>query len=239
MVEMAFGIAAYSAYGPQLGNEPDVRWLSQRDSGGTASARPPVPLLLRRRVSPIGQAALRVAWALPQVERARFVFASRHGEFDRSLAMLEQVAAEDAPSPADFSLGVHNALAGLLSISARNNGGHTALAAGVDSFGFGLLEAAACLFEQPEEPVMLVYYDAELPPGYPDTVPACAEATLALALVLVPPPQVSRRIVMAATPVAGAEPGEAAAAVFLRFLRTAAPEASATGERMIWQWRHV
>jgi hypothetical protein len=239
MMELAFGIAAYSAYRPQPNNEPDICWPSQSDAGGDSLARPPVPLLLRRRVSPIGQAALRVAWALPQVDCARFVFASRHGEFDRSLGMLEQVAAEDAPSPADFSLGVHNALAGLLSICARNRGGHTALAAGVDSFAFGLVEAAARLLEQPEDPVMLVYYDAALPPGYPDTAPACAEATLALAIVLVPPPQVSRHIVMAATPVADTEPGEAAAAVFLRFLRTTAPEASAAGERMIWHWRHV
>jgi hypothetical protein len=239
MVELAFGIAAYAAYDPQAGNEPDVCCPSQGGAGPDPSARPPVPLLLRRRISPIGQAALRVAWALPQVERARFVFASRNGEFDRTLTMLEQVAIEDGPSPADFSLGVHNALAGLLSICARNGGGHTALAAGVDSFGFGLMEAAACLLERPEDPVMLVYYDTALPPGYPDTAPACAEATLALALVLVPPPKTATHIVMAATPAGDTDPREAAAAVFLRFLRTMAPEASATGERMIWHWRHV
>jgi hypothetical protein len=237
MAELAFGIAAYAAYDPQAGNEPDICWPSQGGAGPDPSARPPVPLLLRRRISPIGQAALRVAWALPQVERARFVFASRNGEFDRTLTMLEQVAIEDGPSPADFSLGVHNALAGLLSICARNGGGHTALAAGVDSFGFGLMEAAACLLERPEDPVMLIYYDAALPVDYPDTAPACAP--LALALVLVPPPEAANHIVMAATPAGDTEPRGAAAAVFLRFLRTMAPEASATGERMIWHWRHV
>ncbi|MGA3401473.1 MAG: beta-ketoacyl synthase chain length factor [Acetobacteraceae bacterium] len=238
-MELAFGVAAYSAGGPQPSNEPDVCWQAPSDAGGTALARPAVPVLLRRRVSPIGQAALRVAWALPQVEQARFVFASRHGEFDRALSMLQEVADEDGPSPADFSLGVHNALAGLLSICTRNRGGHIALAAGVDSFGFGLLEAAACLQERPEEPVMLVYYDAALPAGYPDATPACADVTLALALVLVPPPRASRRVVMAARPIADTPPGEAAAAVFLRFLRTTAPEASATGERMVWHWRHA
>jgi hypothetical protein len=237
-MELAIGITACRAYGAP-GNEPDYCWPSQDDTVGDASARPPVPLLLRRRVSPIGQAALHAAWALPQVEHARFIFASRHGEFDRTLTMLEQLAAEDGPSPADFSLGVHNALAGLLSVSTQNRRGHIALAAGVDSFGFGLIEAAACLLERPEEPVMLVYYDAGLPPGYPDTVPACAEATLALALVLVPPPQATRLVMMTATPVAATELGEAAATVFLRFLRTIVPEASATGECMNWTWRHV
>jgi hypothetical protein len=238
MMDLNFGIAAYSSCGSELSNEPAGCWLSPGDAGGEAFVRPPVPALLRRRVSPIGQAALRVAWALPQIERARFVFASRHGEFERALSMLAQVADEDGPSPADFSLGVHNALAGLLSICAHNHSGHTAVAAGVDSFGFGLLEAAACLREQPEQPIILVYYDAVLPAGYPDTVPSCAEVTLALALALVPSARTSRRVVMSAIPRAHAEPGEAAAAVFLRFLRTMAPEASAAGEHMIWHWRH-
>jgi hypothetical protein len=239
-MNLAFGIAAYSFFNPGSGNEPDVRWLPPGSAGGNASAaRPVLPVLLRRRLSPIGQAALRVAWALPQVERARLVFASRHGEFDRALSMLQQIADQDGPLPVDFSLGVHNALAGLLSISARNHGGHTALAAGIDSFGFGLVEAAACLHEQSETPVILVYYDAVLPACYPDTAPSCAEHTLALAITLVPPDRACRRVSMSASPNTNADPGEAAAAVFLRFLRDTAPEASATGERMIWRWRHV
>jgi Beta-ketoacyl synthase, N-terminal domain len=238
MAKLSFGVAAYAASGPPPDNEPDICWPSQSVTGDRGAARLPIPILLRRRVGPIGQAALRAAWALPRVEHARFVFASRHGEFDRTLTMLEQVATEDGPSPADFSLGVHNALAGLLSVATRNHGGHTALAAGLDSFGFGLMEAAVCLFERPEEPVILVYYDAALPQGYPDTVPACAEAPLALALMLVQPCQAPRRVAMAATPIAGAVPGEAAAEVFLRFLRTSASQASATGERMRWDWHN-
>jgi hypothetical protein len=232
MMELALGIAAYAACGLNPGNDFDV-WP---DPDAPPS---PVPLLLRRRVGPIGQAVLRAAWAMPHVDRARFVFASRHGEFDRTLTMLEQVADNDGPSPADFSLGVHNALAGLLSVCTGNRRGHVAIAAGVDSFGFGLMEAAACVLEQPDEPVVLAYYDVGLPPGYPDTVPARAETTLALAVTLVSQHQAQRRVVMTAAPATQAEPGEAAAAVFLRFLRATAPEAAATGERMTWRWRHV
>lgn len=235
MAELSFGIAAYAASGPRPGDGPDICWPLQDDAG----ERPPVPALLRRRIGPIGQAALRVAWALPRSECARLVFASRHGEFDRTVTMLEQVADKDGPSPADFSLGVHNALAGLLSVCMQNRGGHTALAAGADSFGFGLMEAAACLTERPEQPVMFVYYDAALPPGYPDPTPASAEATLALALLLVPPTRATHRIVMAATPVGTTGPGEAAAMVFLRFLQMTAQAAGTTGERMRWDWRRV
>src|SRR5580658_7149 len=231
MTELAFGIAAYAACGPNPGDTFDL-WPAPD------TPRPPVPLLLRRRVGPIGQAVSRAAWAMPHLDRARYVFASRHGEFDRTLTMLENVADNDGPSPADFSLGVHNALAGLLSVATKNRRGHTAIAAGIDSFGFGLMEAAACVLEQPDEPVVLAYYDAGLPPGYPDTVPEQADTTLALALAIVSRRQASRHVVMAATP-ATAEPGEAAAAVFLRFLRATAAEATASGERMTWRWRHV
>jgi hypothetical protein len=223
MADLALGIAACAATG-----------LEPRTIDG-----PAVPLMLRRRVSPIGQAALRAAWSLPSDRPPRLVFASRNGEIDRTLTMLRQLAEGDGPSPADFSLGVHNALAGLLSVVTRNRGGHTALAAGIDSFGFGLMEAAASLIEQPDEPVMLVYYDAPLPPGYPDTIQAPQQAALALALLLVPPTIAPRHVVMTATPLRTPETAEAAATVFLRFLQTGAPAASAAGERMRWDWRHV
>ncbi len=203
-----------------------------------AAERPPVPPSLRRRVSIPGQAALRAAWAMPSVDQARFVFASRHGEFERTLAMLNSLAAGEPPSPADFSLGVHNALAGLLSVATRNRAGHTALAAGIDSFGFGLMEAAAGLADHSDQRVVLVYHDAGPPDGYPDTVPPEAEAHLALALALAPPDVAPRRFVMTAEPTA-VPPGEAAAAVFLRFLRDQPAEASAAGESMRWTWRHV
>lgn len=238
MFELTFGIAAYSACGPQSDGGPETLWLPPDDTGGDVSLGSTIPVLLRRRVSPIGQAALRSAWALPRLEQARFVFASRHGEFARTMTMLTQMAGEDGPSPADFSLGVHNALAGLLSVATRNPRGHTAMAAGIDSFGFGLLEAAACLHDAPHEPVVLVYYDAPLPPDYPDTTPAPAAEALALALLLVPSPQALRRVTMAARSVADGEPHDAAA-TFLRFLRTTAPEASATGESMSWTWHHA
>ena len=230
MADLAFGIAACAATGLEPGTI---------DGPAPAADRPAVPVMLRRRVSPIGQAALRAAWALPFDRNPRLVFASRHGEFDRTLTMLQQVAKDDGPSPADFSLGVHNALAGLLSVATRNRGGHTALAAGIDSFGFGLMEAAATLIEQPDEPVMLVYYDAALPPGYPDTTQGPPQAPLALALLLVPPPLAPRRVVMTATPLPAPEPTDTAATVFLRFLLSGAPAASAAGERMRWDWRHV
>src|SRR5689334_10839923 len=90
--------------------------------------------LLRRRVSEIGQRALRPAWCLSEGE-PKFVLASRNGEFGRTLGLLEALTEREPLSPAEFSLSVHHALIGLLSIARGNGAGHTALAAGADSFG--------------------------------------------------------------------------------------------------------
>lgn len=235
MSEMAFGIAAYAACGLPQAGAADVRWPARYDAGGGGSTP---PVLLRRRVTPVGQAALRSAWALPRLDEARFVFASRHGEFDRTFTMLTQLASQEPPSPADFSLGVHNALAGLLSVATRNRRGHTALAAGIDSFGFGLMEAAACVHEAPDEPVALVYFDAPLPEPYRDIAPADVPAPRALAVLLRPSAEAPRRVTMTMRPAGDAEPQDAAA-VFLTFLQGTAPEASATGEAMRWTWHNA
>jgi hypothetical protein len=138
-------------------------WDSARAESETPSA---VPLSLRRRVSPVGQKALRAAWSFPEIATARLILASRHGEFGRTLSILDDLGKAQPVSPADFTLSVHNALVGLLSIAAANRRGHTAIAAGAETFGFGLIEAAACLAESPDEPVVLIYFDEPLPGPY-------------------------------------------------------------------------
>lgn len=126
----------------------------------------PLPAGLRRRVTPLGRKTLEVAGALPLPGQARYVFSSRHGEFSRTLAVLRAIAAGEALSPTDFSMSVHHALTGILSIQQGNHAGHTALAAGAESFCFALMEAAAALVDAPRQPVVVVYYDEPLPDEY-------------------------------------------------------------------------
>lgn len=193
----------------------------------------PVPLLLRRRVGALGQKALRAAWGMPASDRARFVFASRHGEFDRTLSILDSLTRNEPTMPADFTLSVHHALAGLLSIARSNRSGHTAVAAGRDSFCCGLLEAAACLAENPAEPVVFVYYDAPLPAPFADFDEDGVHVALALTLAAgagVP-------IGMSFMPRTGQRPvSRQPASDFLRFLLGGAASAELVGERHIWHW---
>ena len=86
----------------------------------------------------------------------------------RTLSIMNEIASGVGVSPADFSLSVHNALVGLLSIHTQNANGHTAVASGLDTFGHGMIESLARLAENPEAAVLYCFGDAPLPGPYAD-----------------------------------------------------------------------
>lgn len=205
--------------------------------------RPGLPMLLRRRLTPLGQSAIAAAYQAGAAAGLHYIFASRHGEFRRSLRLLQSLAQGEALSPADFSLSVHNALAGLLSIATGARAGHTALAAGADSFAAGLVEAAALLAAQPAARVLLVYFDDDLPPPFDSLAPGPPAGPLALALLLAAPqPQGGGEAVAfsaQAEPGAPALPTTAQAEAFLRFLASGQAAAVAPGGRLRLEWRRA
>jgi hypothetical protein len=232
---LPFCVHAWSAWAP--GRESEGAWRSW--AGQASDDRPdtppePAPLLLRRRVSALGQKLLKAAWSLPEAASARIVLCSRHGEFGRTLSILDALASRTEISPADFTLSVHNALAGLLSIARANRGGHTCIAAGDESFGFGMLEALACLAERPEEPVLLLYFDEQLPAPFEAFDPD-APAPIALALHLTA--DAGERFRLATLPALAEPAGEPGAIAFLRVLLGAATASVTNGEQLLWQWR--
>jgi hypothetical protein len=197
-----------------------------------------LPTMLRRRISVIGQMAFRASYALSENPTARFIFCSRHGEFHRTLRILRSLIAEEPVSPAEFSLSVHNALAGLLSIAWHNTAGHTTISAGADSFPSAMLDAAACLKSNPVEPVMLVYFDDLLPAPYEDFGDA-DETCVALALLLSPPRDDAEDLALALGPrdrKMTARSASGQALDFLRFMLSGEPERRSTGERLEWRW---
>ena len=192
-------------------------------------------MILRRRVSPLGQAALRAAWGLADISDARIVLASRHGEFSRTLSILDSLANGAGVSPADFTLSVHNALLGLLSIAANNRQGHTAISAGQATFASGFVEALACLVEYPRQPVVLMYFDEALPEPF-DCFDETPDQPLALALTL--GAEGSGEIFgFSTTSGASNSPRPAQALDFLRFMLTDTPKLSSRGDNAEWQWR--
>jgi hypothetical protein len=207
--------------------------------------------MLRRRVSKIGQLALETSYSLSEHRTARFVFCSRHGEFDRTLRVLRSLTASEPISPADFALSVHNALAGLLSIACGNTAGHTAIAAGTDSFAYGLMEAVASLKAGSSDRVILVYLDDLLPSPY-DEVGDSTETCVALAILLEPPRDegddfafefaprdlaLPRRHGAAASAPRGDCSASGQALDFISFMLSGERESSSFGERTQWRWR--
>jgi hypothetical protein len=203
-----------------------------------------MPMLLRRRLGKLGQLAVSAAYEAGAAPSVRYVFSSRHGEFGRTLALLRGAALGEPLSPAEFSVSVHNALAGLLSIASKATSGHTALAAGADSFAYGLVEAAASLAAAPDQPVLLVYYDEPLPAPFDELVPPGGEAPLACALLLHAASDPREHGELIDLEVESAASDQTAATTrqaddFLRFLASGAVSGQSVGDRLSLRWRRA
>ena len=101
----------------------------------------------RRRASTMGRAlgdAVGEAMAMAGVDPAQVptVIGSAIGEASAMIGLLEQMWRTKEPmSPAVFTVSVHNAASGLLSISMKNRGFTTSIAADYDTPAAALLEA--------------------------------------------------------------------------------------------------
>ena len=119
--------------------------------------------LLRRRLSAVGRGMIHcAARASAGQGPLRSVFASQHGEPARTLPMLEDLAAGQDISPTQFSMNVHNAVAGIWSIARQDPSAATAVGSGSESFGWGLLEAFG-LHAESGAPVLFIFGDDTLP----------------------------------------------------------------------------
>ena len=143
--------------------------LSSDDSRIDLSSIPP---MLRRRLSPMGRACASVL--LPLIDsdnesglaNTPIVFASRHGEAQRTQLMLEDIADCELISPTAFSLSVHNAISGILSINKNITANISAIAASGSEVMAALFEAAGLLGQENCSKVHCVIVDNPLPDRY-------------------------------------------------------------------------
>lgn len=172
-MQFEFVIVDWAAYGAGLLQQQD--WLDW----AREAPRLPAPLIdvvppltemapmMRRRVDRLGRLACQVAyWCKPEGTPAMpMVFASRYGDAARSLHLLGDLAQEQALSPTGFGLSVHNAISALYSIACGDTQNTVVVTAGRATVLAALTEAAALLADGAEE-VLIVYYEAPLPPPY-------------------------------------------------------------------------
>lgn len=182
-------LSAYSAWAPSLATPAAWQTWSgdslPADDGSAPDLRF-VDTMMRRRLGRLSRMALQVAnEAAMGLPRLTTIFASRHGELSRTVTILHDLAAGEMPSPAAFSLSVHNATAGIFAIARGDHSPSTALAAGDETLLWALQEAAVRLAGEPDTPVLLVYADEPLPGEYQPFRAASGPAH-ALALLLRP-----------------------------------------------------
>lgn len=131
-----------------------------------------IPAMLRRRLNTLGRAA--AAEMLRHTERdadTPIVYSSRHGDIERTLSVLTELAQGEPVSPMNFSLAVHNAIPGILSIHSGITANITSIAALEESLVPVLLEAAGLIQEGCEQ-VLCLLADVPLPTLYR---PACQQ----------------------------------------------------------------
>ncbi len=196
--------------------------------------------MARRRANTLGRMALQVAyWAQEEKSHVPVVLASRHGDLERSLALLAEMAAEEPMSPTGFGLSVHNAIGAMYSIARGDRSNYLAVAAGADTVALGVVEAAGLLADGAEE-VLLLCYDTPLPGDYSVFRDEPA-ATYAWAWRITPPVAGGTRLRLSRSEATDAVAEPALLPYGLDVLRFAlsAEDASArplTGHG--WEWRH-
>lgn len=167
---VTFSIVSHAAWAPGLTTpEAWAQWARapHRIVPGEEPGVKAMPAMLRRRAGFLGKMALEVAYrcldgrgdgsaGIPTV------FCSRHGEVSRALELLSDLARGEALSPTAFSMSVHNATAGLLTIARGDRANHIALAAGAATIEHAVIEACGLLADGAAQ-VLLVASDCQLP----------------------------------------------------------------------------
>ena len=210
--------------------------------GEESPALAEVPALQRRRIDRLGRMAVQAACWCDEAAAAGapLVFASRHGDVQRSLELLLQQARGESMSPTAFGLSVHNAIAALYTIIRGERGNYLALAAGRATAESALMEAAGLLADGAPE-VRVVLYEAPLPADYGPFVDepeaayawcwrlrAAAPEGARLSLEWLPGAHADA-VLPAATLPAGLAP--------MQFLLSGAQQHEQDGEGVRWRWR--
>lgn len=125
-----------------------------------------IPPLLRRRLNTLGRAcAAEVLRQLRAGDNLPIVYCSRHGDIERTLGVLIDLASGEPVSPMNFSLTVHNAIAGIVSIHQGISANISSIAAGEEGLVPVLFEAMGLLSEE-HPAVLCILGDVPLPAIY-------------------------------------------------------------------------
>lgn len=164
-------LRAWSALAPGLQTSAHwQQWARQPvwPSGEVTLDLSHIPAMARRRLGPQAKWVVSVADAvLPHASQldVPVVWASRYGDAEKSLALLQDQAAGEPLSPTAFGLSVHNGIGAQHSILRGMRANAVCIASAHAAPEAGVVEALGLLCDGAPE-VMLVCYDAPLPAPY-------------------------------------------------------------------------
>jgi hypothetical protein len=138
-----------------------------------------LPASIRRRLNKFGRSVGNML-ADYMTDAPLIVFASRYGDAERSVNILQEIAEGEPISPMQFSLSVHNAVSGVLSIGWKLTEMQSVISAGAQTIQMGLIEAAALAQEFPDKKVLFVYVDYPLPEIFGKYEETCSPAEIAV-----------------------------------------------------------
>lgn len=238
-MKLTYSLVDWQALAPGLhGREAWQNWAQQGMAIDPTEvmAKPQfLPMMTARRLSGGSRAAVECGLALLARQQVdAIVFTSRHGELERNLRILTTLADQQAMSPTDFAMSVHNSAVGSLTIAAKAPLVSTSIAAGIDSFQQGLIEVSA-LHQSGYQQVLLVDFDGIVPDYYlPWLSEQCVNVPYAVALLLRAGEE------LYCTGRAGkeerAEPRLPQSMHFLQQWLAESTTFSLPGERLTWHW---
>ncbi|HAT8016150.1 TPA: beta-ketoacyl synthase [Citrobacter rodentium] len=237
-MKFSLNITDWQAMAPGLSDSTQWRQWSRHphaiDPAAAQGKLSELPMMTARRLSSGSKLAVERGLAmLRRHEIDAVLYTSRHGELERNHRILHALATEQALSPTDFALSVHNSAVGNLTIAAKKPIVSSSLSAGRDTFQQGLCEVM-CLLQAGYQRVLMVDFDGFLPefyhPHLPDGMP-----TWPYAVALVCEAGDDWRCQTQPAP-AGAETTLAQSLLFLQHFLQDSVAFMLPGERMQWRW---
>ncbi|MBR9728312.1 beta-ketoacyl synthase chain length factor [Shewanella intestini] len=138
-----------------------------------------IPSAIKRRASALTK--LVIGTCLPilsETDIDYIVFATQHGEINRTLTLLNSLAQEQELSPTAFAQSVTSTAPGLLTIAAKKPIPFTTVSGNNNTLEAGLIEVAIRLQQQPQHQILLIVADESLPEIYKQHNPNQHQANL-------------------------------------------------------------
>ncbi|MBL5903779.1 beta-ketoacyl synthase chain length factor [Serratia fonticola] len=237
-MNFALNIVDWQAMAPGLSDASQWRQWSQEPRGIIPSAPQSklteLPMMTARRLSSGSRLAVECGLAMLRRQPVDAVlYTSRHGELERNYRILQAIATQQAVSPTDFTMSVHNSAVGHLTIAAQNPLVSSSLSAGLDTFQHALCEVV-CLLQAGYQRILMVDFDGLLPEFYhtylPEQMPTWAYA---VALVF----ERGNTLRCESKPEGtGEEPLLPQSLQFLQHYLAEEPTFAIAGERLKWYW---